>query len=502
MKLIMSTLENQPHPPGSGELDKKSWLESHEAGYHKTLGNRQVQMIAIGGAIGTGLFLGAGARLQIAGPSLAIVYLVCGVFSFLILRALGELVMHRPSSGSFVSYAREFLGEKASFVAGWMYFLNWAMTGIVDITAVALYMHYWGAFTSVPQWVFALIALCIVAAMNLIGVKWFAEMEFWFALIKVAAISLFLVIGTIILGTGVHVAGNSTGVHLISENGGFFPHGLLPALVLVQGVVFAFAGVELVGTAAGECKDARKVLPRAINSVIWRIALFYVGAVVLLVCLLPWSAYKAGQSPFVTFFGQLGVPGVGSVMNIVVLSAALSSLNSGLYSTGRVLRALSMGGSAPNFLSRMSSQSVPYAGILVTVAIYIVGVVLNYFVPSSVFEIVLNIASLGILSTWGFIVVCQMKFRLAVARGEAEPVTFRMPGAPVTSWLTLAFLLGVLVLMAFDYPNGTWTVASIPVVVLLLVAGWYGVRRRAGAMMKPTIPSVTLTQSVLEDNPR
>jgi L-asparagine permease len=495
----MSTLDNSPRPVASGELDKQSWLESHEAGYHKTLGNRQVQMIAIGGAIGTGLFLGAGARLQIAGPSLAIVYLVCGVFSFLILRALGELVMHRPSSGSFVSYAREFLGEKASFVAGWMYFLNWAMTGIVDITAVALYMHYWGACASVPQWVFALIALCIVAAMNLIGVKWFAEMEFWFALIKVAAISLFLVIGSIILGTGMHVAGNSTGVHLIGENGGFFPHGLLPALVLVQGVVFAFAGVELVGTAAGECKDARKVLPRAINSVIWRIALFYVGAVVLLVCLLPWSAYKAGQSPFVTFFGALGVPGVGSVMNVVVLSAALSSLNSGLYSTGRVLRALSMGGSAPNFLSRMSSQSVPYAGILVTVAIYVIGVVLNYFVPSSVFEIVLNIASLGILSTWGFIVVCQMKFRQAVARGEAEDVNFKMPGAPVTSWLTLAFLVGVLVLMAFDYPNGTWTVASIPVVVLLLVAGWYGVRRRAGAMLKPTIPSVALTQSILED---
>lgn len=485
-----------------GEVDKKSWLESHEAGYHKTLGNRQVQMIAIGGAIGTGLFLGAGARLQIAGPSLALVYLVCGAFSFLILRALGELVMHRPSSGSFVSYAREFLGEKASFVAGWMYFLNWAMTGIVDITAVALYMHYWGAFLAVPQWVFALIALCIVAAMNLIGVKWFAEMEFWFALIKVAAISLFLVIGTVILGTGMHVAGNAPGVHLISENGGLFPHGLLPALVLVQGVVFAFAGVELVGTAAGECKDARKVLPRAINSVIWRIALFYVGAVVLLVCLLPWSAYRAGQSPFVTFFGALGVPGVGSVMNVVVLSAALSSLNSGLYSTGRVLRALSMGGSAPAFLGKMSAQSVPYAGILVTVAIYVAGVVLNYLVPSSVFEIVLNIASLGILSTWGFIVVCQMQFRRAVARGEAEPVTFRMPGAPVTSWLTLAFLVCVLVLMAFDYPNGTWTVASTPIVALLLVAGWYGVRSRARTLLKPTIPSVTLTQSVYDDDSR
>ncbi|WP_434667246.1 L-asparagine permease [Paraburkholderia sp. A3BS-1L] len=493
--------KDEPAVHGAADVSRREWLESHEAGYHKTMDNRQVQMIAVGGAIGTGLFLGAGARLQMAGPSLAIVYLVCGAFSFLILRALGELVMHRPSSGSFVSYAREFLGEKASFVAGWMYFLNWAMTGIVDITAVALYMHYWGAFGAVPQWAFALIALCLVAGMNLVGVKWFAEMEFWFALIKVAAIVIFLIVGTAILGSGGQVAGHATGVHLIINNGGFFPHGLVPALVLVQGVVFAFAGVELVGTAAGECKDAHRVLPRAINRVIWRIALFYVASVAMLVCLMPWSAYKAGQSPFVTFFSALGVPGIGSLMNIVVLSAALSSLNSGLYSTGRVLHSLSMGGSAPKLFARMSAQSVPYTGILVTVAIYVVGVVLNYLVPSNVFELVLNIASLGIISTWGFIVVCQMRFRAAVARGEVEDVAFRMPGAPVTSWLTLLFLLGVLVLMAFDYPNGTWTVASIPAVAVLLVIGWKTMSARARrAVITPTIPSIALTQNVLESD--
>ena len=262
---------------------KRRWLNSHEEGYHKAMGNRQVQMIAIGGAIGTGLFLGAGARLQMAGPALALVYLVCGIFSFFILRALGELVLHRPSSGSFVSYAREFLGEKAAYVAGWMYFVNWAMTGIVDITAVALYMHYWGAFGDVPQWVFALGALAIVGTMNMIGVKWFAEMEFWFALVKVLAIVVFLVVGTVFLGSGKPLDGNATGFHLITDNGGFFPHGLLPALVLVQGVVFAFASIELVGTAAGECKDPQTMVPKAINSVIWRIGLFYVGSVVLLV---------------------------------------------------------------------------------------------------------------------------------------------------------------------------------------------------------------------------
>ncbi|MQT12040.1 amino acid permease [Segnochrobactrum spirostomi] len=476
-------------------FDKKAWLASHDHGLHHGLSRRQVQMIAIGGAIGTGLFLGAGARLQQTGPSLAIVYLVCGVFAFLILRALGELVMHRPSSGSFVSYAREFLGEGASYVAGWLYFLNWAMAGIVDITAVALYMHYWSAFGEVPQWVFALIAMCLVTALNLINVKYFGEMEFWFAVVKVGALSLFLIVGTVLLSLGIGLEGYHTGFTLITNHGGFFPHGMLPALVLVQGVVFAYAGVELIGIAAGECKDVRTVLPKAVNGVIWRIALFYVGSVILLVCLLPWSAYSGSESPFVTLFKALGVPGIGSAMNVVVLTAALSSLNSGLYSTGRVLRSLAMGGSAPPVLAKLNAHSVPFAGIMVTVSIYAIGVVLNYLVPASVFELVINIASLGILSTWAFILVCQLRLRAAIKRGEAEPVSFRMPGAPFTTWITLAFLAGVLVLMAFDYPHGTFTVASIPVLAILLYVGWHLLKRVHP--MNPTIPSAVLTQRVL-----
>jgi L-asparagine permease len=480
-------------------MDKAAWLDSHEAGYSKGLTNRQIQMIAIGGAIGTGLFLGAGGRLALAGPALALVYLVCGVFAFLILRALGELVMHRPTCGSFVSYAREFLGEKASYVAGWLYFLNWAMTGIVDITAVALYMHFWPVFGGVPQWVFALIALSIVTTMNLISVKWFGEMEFWFAIIKVAALSLFLLIGVVILGTGTHVAGQVPGLHLIRENGGFFPHGLLPAIVIVQGVVFAYAGVELLGVAAGETENPRKMLPKAINSVIWRIALFYVGSVVLLVLLLPWTAYQAGQSPFVTFFKAFGIEGTDSIMNIVVITAALSSLNSGLYSTGRVLRSLAVGGSAPPFMAKMSAHSIPYRGIMVTVCVYLVGVFLNYVTPKGVFELVLNIASLGVLSTWAFLIVCQMKLRAAINRGEIEPVSFRMPWAPFTSWLTLAFLAGVVILMAFDYPNGTLTVAAIPVLAVILVVGWVLLRRD---VMSTTMPSATLTRRIFESDKR
>lgn len=446
--------------------------EPRDEGYAHSLKPRQVRMMAIGGAIGTGLFLGAGARLQLAGPALALVYLVCGAFVFLILRALGELVMYRPCSGSFVSYAREFFGEKASFVAGWMYYLNWAMTGIVDITAVALYMRFWGTFAEAPQWVFALGALGIVGVINMMAVKWFGELEFWFSLVKVSALVLFLLTGTALLLLGHPIAGAVPGVHLVTANGGVFPHGLLPAVVIIQGVVFAYSGVEILGVAAGEAQDARRVLPGAINGVMWRIGLFYVGSVVLLVLLLPWTAYKPGVSPFVTFFGALGVPGIGAAMNIVVLTAALSSLNSGLYSTGRVLRSLAMGGSAPSFVARMNAQQVPYGGILVTLVVYLVGVVLNYLVPSQVFEIVLNIAALGIVSTWAFIVACQMKLRAAQNRGEIERIGFRLPFAPVTAWLTLAFLAMVIVLMAFDYPDGTYTVAAIPIVAIALALGW------------------------------
>lgn len=483
-------------PPATSAADKKAWLDAHDHGYDKGLKPRQVQMIAIGGAIGTGLFLGAGARLEMAGPALAIVYLICGMFSFLILRALGELVMHRPTSGSFVSYAREFMGERGSFVAGWMYYLNWAMTGIVDITACALYMHYWHVFGSVPQWVFALIALVVVGSANLVAVKWFGEMEFWFALVKVAALVLFLIIGTAILLSGHHIAGQATGLHLITQNGGVFPHGLLPAIIITQGVVFAYAGVELIGIAAGEAQNAREILPNAINSVMWRIALFYVGSVLLLVLLLPWTAYRADTSPFVTFFAALGVPGIGTVMNLVVLTAALSSLNSGLYSTGRVLRSLAMGGSAPRFVGKMNAAKVPYGGIVVTLVIYAAGVVLNYFVPSKVFEIVLNIASLGVISTWAFLVICQMLLRRAINRGEAAPISFRMPFAPFTSWLTLAFLFGVLVLTAFDYPVGTYTIASLPLLAIALGIGWYVLKGHSP--FSPTAPSFILTKVVEE----
>ncbi|MFD9223725.1 amino acid permease [Streptomyces sp. NPDC060064] len=453
-----------------------------DEGYSKDLKSRHVNMIAIGGAIGTGLFLGAGGRLANAGPSLFIAYAVCGLFAFFVVRALGELVLYRPSSGAFVSYAREFMGEKGAFTAGWLYFLNWATTGIADITAVATYTHYWGIFSDIPQWALALIALAVVLTVNLISVKYFGEMEFWFAIIKVAALVVFMCIGIVLLFTQHPIDGNTPGLSTITEHGGLFPSGLLPMLLVVQGVVFAYASVELCGVTAGETQNPEKIMPKAINAIMWRVGVFYVGSVILLALLLPYTAYTGDESPFVTVLSKLGVPAAADVMNLVVLTAALSSLNSGLYSTGRILRSMAMSGSAPRFTGRMNKGQVPYGGILLTAFFCVLGVGLNFVVPENAFEIVLNFAAIGILGTWGMIMISSLLFWNRSKDGRVTRPGYRLPWAPYTQIITLAFLAGVLVLMYADEGAGRTTVLCLPLIAAALVGGWFLVRGRVEAV--------------------
>ncbi len=405
-------------------------LTREDAGYHKALKNRQIQMIALGGAIGTGLFLGAGGRLASAGPGLFIVFGICGIFVFLILRALGELVLHRPTSGSFVSYAREFFGEKVAFAAGWMYFLNWAMTGIVDTTAIAHYCHYWQAFHVIPRWTLALIALLVVLSMNLISVKLFGELE------ALGLAGQGARAGDIpgrrdgLSGRPVQGRRPATGTSLWSTHGGLLPAGLMPLVLVTSGVVFAYAAIELVGIAAGETAEPERIMPRAINSVVFRIAVFYIGSTILLALLLPYTAYKDHVSPFVTFFSKVGFAGGGSLMNLVVLTAALSSLNAGLYSTGRILRSMAINGSSPKFTAPMSKNGVPFGGILLTAGIGLFGIVLNAIKPSQAFEIVLHIAATGVIAAWATIVACQLRFYYLTKTGDLERPKFRMPLSP------------------------------------------------------------------------
>lgn len=470
-------------------------IDAGDGGYRKSLKRRHMNMIAIGGSIGTGLFLGAGSRMEIAGPSLAVVYIICGLFAFIVVRALGELVMYRPSSGAFVSYAREFMGEKGAFSVGWLFFLDWGTTVIADITAIALYAHFWSFFTPIPQWVLALVALVIVMAMNITSAVLFGELEYWFALIKVGAIVLFGILGIYFIVTQTPIDGHTPGFAMIADNGGFFPNGIGAMFVIALGVVFAYGGTEMVGVAAGEAKDARKVIPRAVNSIMWRIMLFYAGSVVLFTLLMPWTSYKGDESPFVTVMNSIGIPYAGDIMNLVVLTAAMSSLNAGLYSTGRTLRSLAMAGTGPKFAKRMNKAGVPYGGILITTALGVVGVFLNLIVPGQVFEIVLNLAGLGIVGVWGSIIICHWLFVRKMKKDGRERPGFRLPWAPATNVITLLFLVLVVLLMALDPGVGRITLGAFIVVVILMVIGWYRVRGR----IDPA--ALTSTIDITEDVP-
>jgi L-asparagine permease len=297
----------------------------------------------------------------------------------------------------------------------------------------------------------------------------------------VFALVAFLIVGIVFLAGRYQIEGRDTGPGIWVSHGGLFPTGVVPLLVTTSGVVFAYAAVELVGIAAGETAEPEKIMPRAINSVIARIAVFYVGSVALLAVLLPYTSYKATESPFVTFFSKIGFHGAGDLMNIVVLTAALSSLNAGLYSTGRVMHSLAMSGSGPKFAMRMTKRGVPFGGIAMTAVICLFGIVLNAFNPGEAFEIVLHSAALGIIASWAMIVACQLRFYQQTQAGTKKRPSFRMPFTPYSGYLTLLFLVCVVVLMAFDKPVGIYTVGSLVVLIPALFVGWFAVRKRVAA---------------------
>ncbi|MCX4726329.1 amino acid permease [Streptomyces sp. NBC_01020] len=436
----------------SVQVDKEydgSEAEDSESGegYKRGLGARQIQMIAIGGAIGTGLFLGAGKAISKAGPSLILAYAIAGLVIFFIMRALGELLMYRPVSGSFSEYAREFIGPFAGYVTGWTYWLFWVVTGITEVTAAATYMTYWW---NIPQWLSALIFTIILYGVNLISVKLFGELEFWFSTVKVTAIIGMILICAGILTLGFSDAGDTASVTHLWDQGGFFPKGITGTLMTLQIVMFAFLAVELVGVTAGESKNPRKVLPKAINTVPWRIAVFYIGALIMILSVVPWTEFHPGISPFVAAFQKMGL-GVGAgIVNFVVLTAALSSCNSGMYSTGRMLRDLALNGQGPKAFTSLTKNGTPLLGTTVSAALMLVGVWINYQWPGQAFNYVVSFATISGMWAWIVILICQIRYRAKSDRGELPESTFRAPGAPWTSWFSLAFIALVIVMMGID----------------------------------------------------
>ncbi|MFF2011106.1 amino acid permease [Streptomyces sp. NPDC058195] len=436
---------------GEGQEERKApeFADTGAAGegYRRTLGARQIQMIAIGGAIGTGLFLGAGRAIAQAGPSLVLAYAVAGLVIFFIMRALGELLMYRPVSGSFSAYAREFVGPFAGFATGWTYWLFWVVTGITEVTAAAQYMTYWFA---APQWLSALVFTVVLYGANLISVKLFAEMEFWFSMVKVTAIVGMILICAGILTLGFSDAGDTASVTRLWADGGFFPHGVAGTLTTLQIVMFAFLAVELVGVTAGESKDPATVLPRAINTVPWRIAVFYVGALVMILSVVPWTTFSPGVSPFVEAFRTMGLGLGAGIVNFVVLTAALSSCNSGMYSTGRMLRDLARNGQGPRGFIRLTRGGTPLAGTTFSAALMLVGVWINYRWPGDAFTYVVSFATVSGMWAWIMILVCQLRYRRLADRALLPRSSFRAPGAPYTSLFALAFLAVVVVMMGLD----------------------------------------------------
>ncbi|MFD7582230.1 amino acid permease [Kitasatospora sp. NPDC059817] len=446
-----------------------------EEGYHRGLGSRQIQMIAIGGAIGTGLFLGAGTAISRSGPSLILSYAVAGVAIFVIMRALGELLTYRPVSGSFAEYAREFLGPFAGYVTGWTYWLFWVVTGMAETTAAAVYVRFWAP--DIPQWASALTFLVILYGANLISVKLFGEIEFWFSMVKVTAIIGMILIGIGVLTLGFSKAGDTASITHLWQDGGFFPKGIGATVMTLQIVMFAYLGVELVGVTAGESENPEKTLPRAINTLPWRIMLFYIGALVIILSLVPWTEFQPGVSPFVAAFGKIGIPAAAGIINFVVLTAALSSCNSGMYSTGRMLRDLALRGQAPGQLTKLNSHRTPAFAITLSCLLMGVGVVLNYLVPAKAFEYITSVATVCGLWTWAMILICQIRYRKAWRAGHLPPPTFKAPGGAWTSWTALAFLALVVVLIAFDSVNRI-SLYVFPGWAVLLVIGYQVLKRR------------------------
>ncbi|MFC5722154.1 amino acid permease [Streptomyces gamaensis] len=447
-------------------------------GYQRGLGTRQIQMIAIGGTIGTGLFLGAGTAISQAGPSLIIWYALAGAVLFLVMRALGELLTHRPVSGSFAEYAREFLGPFWGYATAWTYWIMWVTTGMAEITAAGQYVKYW--FPGVEQWQTALVSLVVLLAVNMISVKAFGELEFWFALVKVVAIVGMILVGVGVLVIGFGDVGDTASVTHLWKDGGIAPNGVHDSLMTLQIVLFAYLGVELVGVTAGEAQDPQKNIPRAINSLPLRFGLFYIGTLIVILSVVSWAEFHPGVSPFVAAFAKIGVPAGAGIVNFIVLTAALSSCNAGgLYSTARMLRTASVNGHAPKRLSRLSGRGVPSGALLVSAVVMAVGVVVNALDPDHAFAYITSVSTGGAILVWSVIVVTHLRYRKAVAAGTAKSSGYRLPGAPWTNVLVLAFFAFVTVLIAWGsetrvalYVMGIW--------VVLLLVGW-GVLRRGRA---------------------
>ncbi len=405
---------------------------------------RHLQFIAIGGAIGSGLFLGSAAGIRNAGPALLVAYAVGGLMIFFIARALGEMALAHTQATTLDALAEDYIHPAFGFLVGWNYWMSWILVGMVDITAMAIFFKFW--FPEVPQWIPALVSLMTLYGINLCGVRLFGELEFWLTLGKVITIMGMMLAGIFLLVKGIGLTGAHASLANIWNDGGIFPTGLEGFLAALPVAFFAFGGSELVGLAAGEAENPERSLPRAVNGVIARILIFYIGSLAIIMALVPWRQITLTESPFVLVFTRIGLPATASVINLVLISAVMSSCNSGLFAGARTLQSLAVKRHAPAMLSRIDTRGVPTTGISVSAAIMLGGVLLNYYVPGKVMEYIISASAILLMGTWTSIIISHMGFR---SRAPKDAVRrFPMPLYPWASWIVLAFIASIAVIMA------------------------------------------------------
>ncbi|MCB5906708.1 amino acid permease [Streptomyces pinistramenti] len=462
-----TTAGNPPLGGGPGEREPLS------AG----LKQRHLTMLGLGGVIGAGLFVGSGAGISVAGPGIVLSYLIAGALAMLIMRMLGEMSAAMPASGAFSVHAERALGRWAGFSVGWLYWFLLVVVLAVEATGAAQIANGW--LPAVPQWSWVLIFMVVFTVANLAAVKNFGEFEFWFATLKVTAIVLFLVLSLLAV-FGVLPDTEPIGLANLTGQGGFLPHGWSGVVSGVLAVVFAFGGLEVVTIAAAESDDPARAVGRAVRSAVWRILFFYVGSMLVIVTLLPWSSMQPGKSPYVAVLEHIGIPGAGQIMNIVVFVALLSALNANLYGSSRMVFSLAERGEAPRSLLKVSGGGVPRRAVLASVAFGFVSVLLNLKWPDSVFLYMLNAVGAVLLFVWGLIAVSQLRLRPRIEREAPQTLTLRMWAFPWLTWAALVAMAAVLVLMLTDdaaRPQLLWSAGATAAV--LIVAGVRELRGRA-----------------------
>ena len=437
----------------------------HTGELKRGLQNRHIQLIALGGAIGTGLFLGSAGVLKSAGPSMILGYAIAGFIAFLIMRQLGEMIVEEPVAGSFSHFAHKYFGGYAGFLSGWNYWVLYVLVGMAELTAVGKYVQFW--WPEIPTWVSAAAFFVLINLLNLTSVKVFGETEFWFALVKVVAIIGMILLGVFLLVSG--TGGEQAAVSNLWSHGGFFPNGLEGLVMVLAIIMFSFGGLELVGITAAEAEEPKKVIPKAINQVIWRILIFYIGALSVQLMLYPWDKLletlnSAGDpysgSPFVQIFSLLGSDTAAHLLNFVVLTAALSVYNSGVYCNSRMLFGLAEQGDAPKAFLKVNRRGVPVLAIGVSALITLLCVLVNYLAPQRALEMLMALVVSSLVINWAMISLSHLKFRQSLNQRGIEP-GFKALWYPFSNYLCLAFvalILGVMLLI----PGINLSVYAIP----------------------------------------